>query len=89
MQKINKLYAFIATEPDGGEGIVAFQNPKDGMYMPMVGADRARVESFKDKAQQIGEQLGCDIKLVEFDNRIDHYYVSRVENHKKAHNDKL
>lgn len=40
---IEELYAFVADNPDVGEGLMAFS--RGGQWMPMVGADMARIES--------------------------------------------
>lgn len=46
------MYCFAVIGEDGDEGIPAF-NGTGGMMMPMVGADMARVESFKAMADQL------------------------------------
>lgn len=65
--KIKKMWAFIATEPDGTEGVCALRVGND--WMPMVAADQDRVESLKVAAQQIANHSGATIQLVEFDVR--------------------
>lgn len=63
--KIDIMYAFIAEEPDGSEGVTAFQSNK-GLWMPMVGADIARIESLKEIAQQLANASKCKIRLCRF-----------------------
>ena len=49
-QKIAALYAWIAEERDGGEGVCsAFIG---GVQMPLIGADMDRVASLRPFAQQ-------------------------------------
>ena len=76
MPRIEEMYAFIAEEsgPDD-EGVIAIQSPPgdDGktLWLPLVGADMARVESLRPIAQGIGHQLGKKVTLVHFSNRED------------------
>jgi hypothetical protein len=64
---IDRLYAWVATEPDGGEGICSMQF--GDTHMPLIGADRARIESLRLSAQQVRQLSGCTIRLVEFSTR--------------------
>jgi hypothetical protein len=64
-QKITRLYAWIAEEPDGGEGIVSAQI--GDIHMPLIGADRARIESFRNIAKAVHLQTFHPIKLAVFD----------------------
>lgn len=66
-QKIDTMYAFIATEASGDEGVTGFQH--DGQWFPMVGADWKRVESLRDIAQEIARQTGCKVSLCKFSVR--------------------
>lgn len=61
---IDEMWAWICTEPDGGEGIPALQGP-DGP-MPMIGADRARIESLRPWAASVANELGLPVRLVRF-----------------------
>lgn len=56
---IDSLYAFIAIDSDGDEGIMAFKSKSD-MFLPMIGADLERVEFLKKIADEIQEHT--DIK---------------------------
>ena len=75
MPRIEQMYAFVVEDsgPDD-EGVVAIQS-EDGAYgpiwLPLVGADMARVESLKPLAKGIGQQIGKQVKLIRFDNRQD------------------
>lgn len=66
--KINTIFAFIATDPDGNEGVAAFQDDS-GVWFPMVGADMERANSLKKMAQQLARTTGCSIKLCQFITR--------------------
>jgi hypothetical protein len=66
-QQIQKLYAWVAIESDGGEGICAFL--LGDTQMPMVGADKLRMESLRPMAEFIREKTGYPIRLVEFSTR--------------------
>ena len=68
MPRIEQMYAFVAEDsgPDD-EGVVGFM--ANTGWMPMVGADMARVESLKPIAQHIVSTTGKKIKLLRFTNR--------------------
>ena len=69
MPQISEIYAFIAEDsgPDD-EGVVAF-NPGGRGWMPMVAADRARVDSLRPMAAAIAKTTGQKIHLVRFSTR--------------------
>lgn len=69
LDKIEELYAFVAVD-ETGEGITAFLGP-DGTWMPMVGADPARVDSLKLMAQSLAQTSGKKIVLAKFSVRED------------------
>ena len=64
---ITELWAWVCTEKDGGEGIPAFDLGK-GMVMPLVGADRERVESLRPYAENVVNEMGLPVKLMKFSN---------------------
>lgn len=70
MPKIDEMYAFVVEDsgPDD-EGIIGM-NTKGG-WMPLVGADMARIESLRPIARDIAHQLGKPVKLLHFDNRME------------------
>lgn len=75
MPKIEVMYAYISHEkgdPDD-EGVTAFlQGPAlMRQWMPMVGADEARMASLKVMAQGIANTTGQKITLVKFSVRTD------------------
>lgn len=66
-QKITEMYAWVCEEPDGGEGVPAV-NLGNGIPMPLVGADRERVESLRKYALDGVLPMGYPVKLVRFSN---------------------
>jgi len=68
MPRIEEIYAFVAEDsgPED-EGIVGM-NTGDG-WMPLVGADMARVESLKPIARGIAAATGKKIKILRFTQR--------------------
>lgn len=70
MPRIEEMFAFVAedTGPDD-EGIVGVNTP--GGWMPLVGADMARVKSLRPVAQGLAKGLGKKIKLLHFTNRTE------------------
>jgi hypothetical protein len=65
--RIDEIYVFIAQDTDG-EGLPAFLAP-NGMFMPLVCADKARVDSLREKAKEIAAQTGNKITLCRFSVR--------------------
>lgn len=70
-QKIEKLYAWVATEPDGGEGVCGAFIREMGGLVPLVGADRERIESLRPYAELTRRGSGYPVRLVEFSTRTD------------------
>ena len=50
-ERIEALYAWVATEPDGGEGVCSMQIGE--VHMPIVGADMERVESLRQDLEDL------------------------------------
>ena len=69
MPKITEIFAFVAEDsrPDD-EGITAVQ--VGHTWMPMVGADMARVDSLRPVAAKIARRTGKPVKLLRFTNRV-------------------
>lgn len=71
MPRITQLFAFISSEQNGDdEGVIAFRGPS-GDWMPMVGADAARMESLRPVARVIAEASRKSVRLVRFSVRED------------------
>jgi hypothetical protein len=66
-QKIERIYAWVATEPDGGEGIVS--TLLGDTHYPLIGADKARIESFREFAQLAGKVSGYPVHLICFEQK--------------------
>ena len=62
--KIKELYAWISEE-EWGEGICGGLMP-DGQMMPLIGADKARIESLERYIPHL--QRKAEVKLVRFHN---------------------
>lgn len=66
-KKLTEMFAWVCTEPDGGEGIPTIM--LDGMMFPMLGGDKARIESFRSHAQAVAANSGYPMRLVRFSER--------------------
>jgi hypothetical protein len=73
-QKIARLYAWIATEPDGGEGVCAML--LQGRWTPLIGADGERIQSLRDHAGQIARETGYPVALKVFGEGV---VIDRIE----------
>jgi hypothetical protein len=65
-KRIDRLYAWVATEADGGQGIPAMR--VDDMALPLIGADHDRIESLRPMAMR-AMGVCLKIELVEFSGR--------------------
>lgn len=65
---IDEVYCFIG-EDDEGEGITGFHT-KSG-WMPMVGADKERVDSLRPMAEELARATGKRIVLTRFTTRTE------------------
>lgn len=62
--KITELYAWVCTDKDGDEGIIAFLHK--GIMMPMIGSDMERIESLRSTAVGIAKSEDLPLKLIKF-----------------------
>lgn len=62
---IEKLYAWIAEEDNGSQGIIAFAKP-DGGWLPLVGANRTVIEAYRNFAADLSYKFKKKIFLMEF-----------------------
>ncbi len=65
MKKITELYAWVCTEPSGDEGVPAIDGG-NGTVLPMMGADRERIESLRLHAKAVAHVMGLPVKLCLF-----------------------
>lgn len=65
---IEHMYAYVSIDAmDGSEGIIGFRT-REG-WMPMVGADLARMESLRDRAELAAQETNQTVRLVRFSVR--------------------
>lgn len=71
MPKIEVMYAYISHEKDDpdDEGVTAFKLAE--VWLPMVGADEARMKSLKSTAQELANASRQKVTLVKFSVRTD------------------
>lgn len=71
---ITELFAFIAEEREGDEGVVATPVGDDD-NIPLVAADRTRMEALIPFAQAIANQSGMSIKVIRLSQRTDEQVI--------------
>jgi hypothetical protein len=66
---IRRLYAWIATEKDGSEGVPATSMELDGdpYIVPLLGADLDRIDSLLPQVRRVQAETGARMRLVRFD----------------------
>jgi hypothetical protein len=64
---IDALYAWVVTEPDGGEGVASAQI--GDTHWPLIGADMDRVKTLRMFAEAVRRQTGYPVRLVRFSQR--------------------
>lgn len=64
MPIIDEMYAFCAEEKPGDEGVVGFFTGEG--WLPLVGADMARVEELRKIAITSGRRTACSVILKKF-----------------------
>lgn len=68
---IDQMYAWVVVDPeDGNEGVPEVPM-LFGRSHPALGADRARIESFRPIMQEIARELGQPVTLVRFEIRTE------------------
>lgn len=80
-KRIDELFAFVSVDKDGTEGVcAAFVR---GVWMPLVGADMARVDSLRPIASVVAEESGMTIRLIRFCKREElETITANGENHR-------
>ena len=56
---------------DSYEGIAAFQNPIDGSWMPMIAADKDRLNQLVELAKEMIKDTGQEMRVSHYTNRVD------------------
>jgi hypothetical protein len=69
-QSIDALFAWVCTEPDGGEGVIGADVGLGGVT-PSVGADMDRIKSLRPYAEAARRLTGYPVRLVRFGSRED------------------
>jgi len=68
--RVDEVFAFLSIDPkDGNEGITGYRTP-DG-WLPLLCADKARVDSMRGLAQEMSTATNARMKLVRFSLRED------------------
>ena len=67
MPNVTIVYAWVATEADGGEGVCAMQI--DDTWYPMIGTLRSTVELQRPQAEALARATGRPMQLVAFTTR--------------------
>jgi hypothetical protein len=66
---IDQIFAFIVRDKDGTEGVCGWLNPATGLWVPLIGADLARVEAVRPIAADLAKALKTPITLAFFSTR--------------------
>ena len=64
--KIDRMFAFVVEEKPGEEGIMAVYRQTEKSWLPLVGADMARVKALIPIADAASKQKGLPYKILEF-----------------------
>jgi hypothetical protein len=67
--RIRELWAFLAVHDDNDEGVVGMLTPNG--WVPMVVADKTRLDQLLPKARELARSQGKTIRLVRFHVRQD------------------
>ncbi len=77
---IDTLFAYIANDDEGHEGLAGAMLPGTNMFVPLIGADLKRVISLRELAQISANQSGMTIRLYHFTER---QLIDTIEPQKK------
>lgn len=78
---IDELWAWVSLGPDGDEGLLAAPTLGPGSLVPLVGADKERMESLRPLAQAMADAFGVNANLLRFSSRelLEHLEPDRPE----------
>lgn len=65
MPRITEMFAFVAEEKPGEEGVMGLRAP-NGDWYPLVGADVERAVSLKPLAEEVARQSGRPYRCLHF-----------------------
>lgn len=66
---ITEIWAYLAEHGDGDEGVLGVNI--HGRMVPLIAADRRRLDELRPHAEMAAGHSGLPVKLVKFTNRID------------------
>ena len=69
--KIESIWAFVAVDECGNEGVCAWYDLRTKTWLPVVAADMDRVNSLRPLARQIAGRTRTRVVLTRFENRAD------------------
>jgi AMMECR1 domain-containing protein len=65
-KRITEIWAWVVTHENGDEGIPAASGIMEGIFLPLLGADEARVRSLEQLARAMAKAAGLPLKLMRF-----------------------
>lgn len=77
-RRVDEIFAWLAVDTDGSEGIAGAEIGSAGM-IPLVGGDRARMDSLRPYAERVHRLTGLRIKLVRFTAREELDSIGRAD----------
>jgi len=69
--KIETLWAYVSENEKDDEGICGYQDPRTQQWLPLIAADKERLQLLRPFAHQIAKVTKKKIKLVKFHSRED------------------
>lgn len=66
--RVEELWAYLVIDKDDIEGIISAYMPALG-NVPLVGADKERMDSFRFLAEETAKTIGVKVQLVRFHGR--------------------
>jgi len=80
---IDTLYAYIATDAAGREGVCTYYEPALGAMLPMIAGDKRRLDVLRPKARSLAACHKLAIRLVLFTRRVEVETVEGVTNEQR------
>ena len=76
--RINQMLAFMVLDDDGTEGVCAIRTA-EGYWLPLMGADMARVDSLKELVQAEPMFAGRKVTILRFGHREEVGVIDRSQ----------